>query len=296
MDYALLVPNWAPYDQETMIGLAQEAERLGYERIFFTDHLMNPYGEASGFAEETVETWALLSYLAAATKTIRLGTGVTPMALRPPALLAKQVATIDRLSGGRIDFGIGTGWSEGSFGAIDTDFGDPASRKARLREGIDLILELWRSEGPVDFDGTYYRVHDAVIGPKPAQRPHPPLWVGGWRRNMLTITAEVGDGWIPWNRTVEFWEGARRRIRAEAEQLGRADDIVYGTGALVVPEAQAEAEMAQSHSEQPPLTTKTIKEWSDRYEEVGCELLMLMVLPDPRDSFAVLHQVAEQLM
>lgn len=296
MDYALLVPNWAPYDQDTMVDLTEEAERLGYRRIFFTDHLMNPYAGASGFAEETVETWSLLAYLAAATEKIRLGTGVTPMALRPPGLLAKQVATVDRLSGGRIDLGIGTGWSEGSFGAIDTDFGDPASRKARLREGVDLILELWESPEPVDFDGAYYRTRGAVIGPKPAQRPHPPLWVGGWRRNMLSLTAQVGSGWIPWNRTVEFWAAARERIRAEAEPLGRAEEIVYGAGVLVVPEEEAEAEMAQSHSEQPPLTRATIKAWSDRYEEVGCELLLIMVLPDPADAFAVLGQIAAELM
>jgi phthiodiolone/phenolphthiodiolone dimycocerosates ketoreductase len=279
-----------------MIDLAQESERLGYKRIFFTDHLMNPYGGTSGYAEETVETWALLAYLAAETETIRLGTGVSPMALRPPALLAKQVSTVDNLSGGRIDFGIGTGWSERSFGAIDTDFGDPASRKARLREGIDLILELWSSDTAVDFDGEYYKSHGAVIGPKPVQHPRPPLWVGGWRQNMLAITAEVGDGWIPWNRTVEFYEKALGQIRAQAEPLGRADDIVYGTGVLVVPEGGVDTEMAQSHSEQPPLTTKTIKEWSDRFEDVGCELLLMMVLPDPQDSHAVLHQVAEELM
>jgi alkanesulfonate monooxygenase SsuD/methylene tetrahydromethanopterin reductase-like flavin-dependent oxidoreductase (luciferase family) len=162
MEYALLVPNWAPYDQDVMIGLAVEAEKLGYERIFYTDHLMNPYRAAEGYAEETVEVWSLLSYLAAETEKIRLGTGVTPIALRPPALLAKQVATIDNLSGGRIDFGLGTGWSEGSFGAIDTDFGDPASRKARLREGIDLILKLWESDEPVAFAGDYYKSSGAV--------------------------------------------------------------------------------------------------------------------------------------
>jgi len=296
MEYTLLVPNWAPYDQDVMIELAVEAERLGYSRIFYTDHLMNPYRATEGYPEETVEVWALLSYLAAETETIRLGTGVTPIALRPPALLAKQVATADRLSNGRIDFGIGTGWSQGSFGVIDTDFGDPPSRKARLREGIDLILELWQSREPVAFDGEYYRSRGAVIGPGPVQRPHPPLWVGGWRRNMLEITADLGDGWIPWNRTVDFWAGAKDRIRARAAELGRADDIVYGTGLIVLPEAQAEAGVSQAHSEQPALTTKTIGEWAGRFEDAGCELLMLMVLPDPKDATAVLHQVAEELM
>jgi probable F420-dependent oxidoreductase len=296
MEYALLVPNWAPYDQELMIELTREAETLGYERIFFTDHLMNPYGGTAGYAEETVETMSLLAHLAAVTDRIRLGTGVTPMALRPPALVAKQVATIDNLSGGRLDFGIGTGWSEGSFGVIDTDFGDPASRKARLREAIDLIVELWESDEKVDFDGEYYKSRGAVIGPKPVQRPHPPLWIGGWRQNMLKITAEVGGGWIPWNRTVDFWENARRQIREQAEPLGRADDIVYGTGVLVVPEEDVGAEMAQSHSEQPALTKATIKEWSDRFEDAGCELLLMMVLPDPKDAKAILNQVAEELM
>jgi probable F420-dependent oxidoreductase len=296
MEYTLLVPNWAPYDQDVMIELAVEAEKLGYRRIFYTDHLMNPYRATEGYAEETVEVWSLLSYLAAETKTIRLGTGVTPIALRPPALLAKQVATADNLSGGRIDFGIGTGWSQGSFGVIDTDFGDPPSRKARLREGIDLILELWTSDEPVAFDGEYYKSSGAVIGPKPVQQPHPPLWVGGWRRNMLEITAEVGDGWIPWNRTVVFWAQAMGRIRERAGELGRADDITYGTGLIVLPESQADAGVSQAHSEQPALTIKTIGEWSDRFEDVGCELLMLMILPDPKDANAVLHQVAEQLM
>jgi probable F420-dependent oxidoreductase len=296
MEYALLVPNWAPYDQDVMIELAVEAEKLGYQRIFYTDHLMNPYRATEGYAEETVEVWALLSYLAAETEKIRLGTGVTPIALRPPALVAKQVATIDNLSRGRIDFGVGTGWSEGSFGVIDTDFGDPASRKARLREGIDLILELWESDEQVAFAGDYYRSSGAVIGPKPVQRPHPPLWVGGWRKNMLEITAEVGNGWIPWNRTVDFYAKGITRIRERATELGRAGDISYGAGLIVLPETEADVRISQAHSEQPALTTKTISEWSDRFEDVGCEVLFLMVLPDPKDANAVLHQVAEELM
>jgi probable F420-dependent oxidoreductase len=295
MRYALLVPNWAPYDQDLMIKLALEAEQLGYEQIFYTDHLMNPYGGTEGYAEETVETWALIAHLAARTERIRLGTGVTPMALRPPALVAKQVATIDRLSGGRIDFGIGTGWSEGSFGVIDTDFGDPASRKARLREGIDLILQLWESDEAVNFDGEYYRSQGAVIGPKPLQQPHPPLWIGGWRQNMLKITAEVGDGWIPWNRTTDFYANAKKQIREQAEPLGRADDITYGTGVIVVPDSEADAEMSQSHSEQPNVTPSTIGEWSERFEEAGAELFLMLVLP-AEESLPVLRKVAKELM
>jgi probable F420-dependent oxidoreductase len=277
-----------------MIRLALESEQLGYERIFFTDHLMNPYAKAEGYAEETVETWALISYLAARTSSIRLGTAVTPMALRPPALLAKQVATIDRLSGGRIDLGIGTGWSAGSFGAIDTDFGDGASRRARLREGIELILSLWGGE-TVQFDGRYYSAHDAVIAPKPLQQPHPPLWIGGRLRNMLTLTAELGAGWIPWNPTVEFYREARRQIVEQAEALGRAGEIVYGVGVMVVPERLAEARTAMSHTEQPNVTLSSLKEWSERYEEAGAELLAMLVMP-PEEALEVARHVARELM
>jgi alkanesulfonate monooxygenase SsuD/methylene tetrahydromethanopterin reductase-like flavin-dependent oxidoreductase (luciferase family) len=135
-----------------------------------------------------------------------------------------------------------------------------------------------------------------VIGPKPIQQPHPPLWVGGYRKNMLRITAEVGDGWIPFHCTVDFYANAVQQIRAQAEPLGRADEIVYGIGVFVVPEAEAKTELAQSHSEQPSLTPSTIKEWSDRFEEAGAQLLVMMVLPKPGDAFGVLHQVAEELM
>lgn len=294
MRYTLLVPNWAPYDQDLMVRLALECEQLGYERILFTDHLMNPYHGTEGYAEETVETWALISYLAGKTERLRLGTGVTPMALRPPALLAKQVATIDRLSAGRVDFGIGTGWSAGSFGVINTDFGDPASRKARLREGIDLILKLWEG-GEVDFDGEYYSAHNAVIGPKPLQQPHPPLWIGGWRQNMLTITAELGDGWIPWNRTVDFYANALRQIREQAEPLGRADKIIYGTAHMVVPDSQAEVETAMAHGEQPNVARSRIKEWAERYEEAGAEVFAMLVFP-PEEALDIARYVAKELM
>lgn len=296
MKYALLVPNWAPYDQATMIELALEAEALGYEHIFYTDHLMNPYGKSEGYAEETVEVWSLLAYLAGVTERIRIGTGVTPMALRPPALWAKQVATVDRLSGGRLDVGIGAGWSSGSFGAIDTDFGDAASRKARLREGIELVVRLWESEEPVDFHGRFYRTEGALIGPRPVQVPHPPIWIGGWRQNMLDLVAEVAQGWLPWNRPVDVYAEGARKIRARAEELGRAEEITYATGLVVVDEKDADRSLSQSHDGERSLTVATIGEWAGRYEEAGAELMLLMMLPDPDRALPMLQTVAEELM
>jgi probable F420-dependent oxidoreductase len=294
MRFALIVPNWAPYDQELMVRAAEEAEQLGYEHLFFTDHLMNPYAASQGFPEETVETWALIAHLAARTERIRLGTAVTPISLRPPALLAKQVATIDRLSGGRIDVGVGTGWSAGSYGVLDAGFGDPASRKARLREGIDLILRLW-TEDRVTLAGEHYAAQDAIVAPKPLQRPHPPLWVGGWRRHMLQLTAELGQGWLPWNRPVEVYGACLEQIRAQASTLGRADEIVLGTAMLVVPDRLADARLAMVHGDQPNVTRSRLTAVAETYEEAGAELFAMLVFP-PEDVLDIARHVARVLL
>ncbi len=112
---------------------------------------------------------------------------------------------------------------------------------------------------------------------------------------MLTLTAEYGDGWIPWNRTVEYYANALKEIREQAEPLGRADDIVFGAGVLMVPDQMAEQESAMSHSEQPNVTPSTLKEWSERYEEAGAELLVMLVQP-PEEALNVVRYVARELM
>jgi dimethylsulfone monooxygenase len=296
MEYAMLVPNWAPYDQDSMIELALEAEKLGYRRIFYTDHILNPYRKSEGYSEETVETWALLAYLAARTERIRLGTAVTPMALRPPALWAKQVAAVDRLSGGRLDVGIGAGWAAGSFGAIDADFGDAASRRARLREGIELVIKLWASEDGVDFDGRFYRTEGALIAPPPAQRPHPPVWLGGWRKNVRELVAELADGWLPWSRPVEFYAEAAAEIRERAAELGREGEIVFGSGVVVVPDDQADRKLSQSHRGQGNVTVSSLGAVADAYREAGAELMLVQMLPDPGDALGLLRTIASELM
>src|SRR5574337_1364249 len=108
MRFGLLVPNWAPYDQQRMIDVALEAEQLGFEHVFYTDHLMNPYGPRMNLPERTVEVWSLIAHLVGRTSRLRFGTAVTPISLRHPALLAKVVATVDNLSNGRITIGVGT--------------------------------------------------------------------------------------------------------------------------------------------------------------------------------------------
>jgi probable F420-dependent oxidoreductase len=294
MRYAVVVPNWAPFDQELMLRLALEAEALGYDHLFYTDHLMNPYAEAAGLAETTVEAWSLISHVAAKTSRIRLGTAVTPIGVRPPALLAKQVATIDNLSGGRIDLGVGTGWAKGSFEAIDVAFGTKETRAARMQEGLELMLRLW-TEPAVDFTGEYYACKNAVVAPRPVQQPYPPLWVGGWRPYILELTARLGDGWIPWNRPIDVYAQCLQDIRQQAQALGRADRITYGTGVLVLPDRLRDEPLAMVHGDPPNVTVSTITPSVEAYAEAGAELFAVFPFP-AEDALQTVRQFAKLML
>ena len=281
--------------------LAAFVEERGFESLVFAEHTHIPASRESPYPgggdlprkyTATLDLFVALTASAVATTRLRVGSGIALVIQRDPIITAKETASIDVLSGGRFEFGVGAGWNREEMSNHGTD---PRTRMRLFAERVEAVKTIW-TEQEATFHGEFVNFDRIFCEPKPVQRPHPPLWVGGWRRNMLEITAEVGDGWIPWNRTVDFWAQAMGRIRERASELGRANDITYGTGLIVLPEAQADAGVSQAHSDQPALTIKTIGEWSERFADVGCELLMLMILPDPRDATAVLHQVAEELM
>jgi probable F420-dependent oxidoreductase len=290
MKYAVIVPNWAPFDQDLMLRMAEEVEALGFDHLFFTDHLMNPYAESEGFAEETVEAWSLISHVAARTSTIRIGTAVTPMSLRPPALLAKQVATIDNLSGGRIDVGVGTGWSGGSYGVINAGFDVPKTRKSRMRESLELIIKLW-TEDVVNYEGNHYAAQDAVVAPKPLQKPHPPLWIGGWRPHMQTLTAQLGQGWIPWNRPLDFYAEALESVRTQATEIGRLDEIVLGHATMVLPDRMRDERLAMIHGDPPNNTISGVGDAIESYSNVGAQLFAMLPFP-ATDALEMVRQFA----
>jgi probable F420-dependent oxidoreductase len=170
--------------------MAVKAEELGYDTFLVTDHFM-----LSG-TNDHPDVWALLPYLAAKTNRIRLGTCVTPLTFRNPAILAKTIAVCDNLSNGRITLGAGFGWYQPEFEAFSRWEG-PRERIAHSREALRLMLRLWEDEAPVDFDGRFIRARGAVVGPKPLQKPHPPILWGGHLPMSLKTAAEYADGWMP---------------------------------------------------------------------------------------------------
>jgi F420-dependent oxidoreductase-like protein len=181
-----------PQDGKTykeIVETAKAAEDLGFNSFWLFDHFM-PF--LVGKKKDYLEAWTTLSSLAAETSSIRLGTLVTCVSYRNPALLAKISSTIDVLSGGRLEFGIGAGWYSAEYEAYGYPFPRAGVRLAQLKEAISIIKGMW-THPQFTFEGRYYTVRDAVCEPKPLQTPHPPVLIGGSRPKMLQLMAEEAD-------------------------------------------------------------------------------------------------------
>ncbi len=172
--------------------MAVLSEELGYNGYFMADHYNLP-----GSFQDCLEPFTTLSYLAAKTKQISLGTIVTPVPRYFPPQLAKIVAHLDHLSEGRIILGIGAGWHPPEFKTYcqDQTFYDSSQRVERTIEGMKLIFKLW-TEKRVTFKGKYYSLKRAILEPKPFQKPYPPIWSGGSGDYMLRMAAKHFDGWV----------------------------------------------------------------------------------------------------
>jgi alkanesulfonate monooxygenase SsuD/methylene tetrahydromethanopterin reductase-like flavin-dependent oxidoreductase (luciferase family) len=208
----------------------QLADKLGFWGAVIPDHYM--WAEAFGQPQKdsTVESWIALTYLAAKTQKIKLGTIVTPIPFRPPAMLAKMVATMDVLSSGRSILGVGAGWSQTEFEGYST-WDDPKTRVAKTQEGVELILQLWQKP-QVDFKGKYYHAKGAILDPKPVQKPHPPLMFGGVGTRMLQLAGQYSDicHIPPWvNVTMEK---ARSIVKQEARRFHREGKIAFAAGSV----------------------------------------------------------------
>ncbi len=172
---------------------AQRAEELGFDWFSVMDHLIQipPVGEAD---EPFMEGWTTLAALAATTSKIRLATLVTSVAYRNPALLAKMAAGVDIISRGRLTFGFGAGWYYQEYGQYGYEFPErPAVRIRQMEDALRLIKTMWTEERAT-YHGKYFRVDEAILEPKPVQKPHPPIMIGGSGEQLtLRALARVGD-------------------------------------------------------------------------------------------------------
>jgi probable F420-dependent oxidoreductase len=185
-----------PLRFDTVVAWAQAAERAGFDSIWLSDHLRWDIAKYGGPPDDSglFEPLVTLGALARLTTTVRLGTLVLLEALRPPAVLAKSLATLDRISDGRLDIGIGAGWYEPDYTAIGRALPAPGERIARLGESLRIVTTLLEGEA-VEFEGRYHSVRGARLLPGPIQTPRPPVFVGGKGDRLLRTVARHADGW-----------------------------------------------------------------------------------------------------
>jgi probable F420-dependent oxidoreductase len=176
-----------------VVRAAMLAEELGFYGIALAEHLLIPEHDRQAFGATWQEPLMVAAAVAAATRRIRIRTNVLVLPYHHPVRLAKQIASLDELSGGRITLGVGTGWMEWEFRQLGADW---ERRGAYTDEALRLIYALW-SEDIAAFQGEFFRLSEAVAYPKPVQKPRPPVWIGGMGGRSRRRAVEFGDGWQP---------------------------------------------------------------------------------------------------
>jgi probable F420-dependent oxidoreductase len=206
---------------------AQAVEGLGYRHFLAYDHVLSAdVANRPGWSGYTLddpfhEVFVLLGFVAGLTTSLELVTGVLILPQRQTALVAKQAAEVDVLSGGRLRLGVGVGWNAVEYEGLSKDFGD---RGARSEEQIALLRALWAAPS-ITFEGRWEKVVEAGLAPLPVQRPIP-IWIGGYAEATLRRVGQIGDGWFPWRQPDDTMRAAVERLRGYAIEVGRDPNAI----------------------------------------------------------------------
>jgi len=215
------------------IRYAIMAERCGFDAVTLPDHLFNPLTKRI-FQKPPWEVFAMLATIGARTHRVMLAPAVVDPARRHPTLVAHAIATLDHITKGRIALGMGCGEAFNIAPLKDVTWDKPFTR---MKEAIILIKRLWDStfENPVSFAGEYFKVREAFLSFKPLQKPHPPIYVGGFGPKIRRLVGQLADGWIPWIYSPETYRKDLKEIEKSARQAGRSmDEIDTGVQVHVV--------------------------------------------------------------
>ena len=247
--YDFSFPDGAPLSWERLAGWARRAEEKGFDSVWVSDHFflsLRRYGGREDALYGSVEPLMALSAIAAVTDRVRLGTLVLGAGFRHPAMMAKSAVTIDHLSGGRLDLGLGAGWYEDEYRALGYDFGTLGERFSILEESVEVLALLFGEKEPVTWQGEHFQLDEAYCRPRSLQDPRPPLWVGGkGGPRLLRLVARRADGWnTVWAWTPEDYGDRSRALDRWCEREGRDPRSVRRSLGLytVVGESQPDVE------------------------------------------------------
>jgi alkanesulfonate monooxygenase len=240
--FGIAMRNFTKYPEmpsaQGLIEYGVRMEELGYESVWAWDHIL--LGVDPNFPIH--EALTILTAIAARTTKIKVGTGILVMPMRNPVILAKELATIDHISNGRLIVGAAVGWYKREFDSMGVEF---THRGKLMEQSLEIINRLW-TEDKVDGDYPPYKLRGAVLFPKPVQKPRPPLLIGGYVDAVLKRAATKGDGWLTYYYTAESFARVWAKVRGFAEEAGRNPDELISTNQLPIcvgPRAKVEAPM-----------------------------------------------------
>jgi F420-dependent oxidoreductase-like protein len=246
---------------DTLTAVWRIADDSGFDHCWDMDHFASLGGDDS---LDIFEAWTLLAGMAARTTRTRIGCSVTGNTYRHPAVLAKAAVTVDHLSGGRLEFGIGAGWAENEHTMLGLPFGTASDRADWLEEALPIIRSLW-TEARTTFAGEHYQLIDAVAEPKPVQTPHPPIWIGGTgRRRTLRMAAEHAAVW--------------NAPGGSPEQVAELSAVLDGHCAAI---GRDPAEIRRSVQIRVPADVSALSEQVRGFLAVGVTEIILIVAGDP---------------
>ena len=288
--------------------VAKRCEELGFSSIWLFDHMTTfPVVTEKPF----LECWTTLSALTQSTRKIRLGPLVSCNSFRHPSLLAKMAATVDVLSWGRLEFGIGAGWFKDEYKRYGYDFLPLGERVRQLDESLKIISGLWTQE-KFTFNGRYYRVSDAFCTPKPVQKPHPPIWIGGKGNMTLRLVAKYGDACNLSSMSPRECQERLEALEGYCEEYGRDPSrIIKSYMAITFLDEDLDSAKAKIRRYLEALPTKTVSnvdesfyskrivggpgectERIEEYEKAGIDYLILF-FPDISDE--ILTRFSEEV-
>ena len=282
MKFGIFAPLINPFaNSEYLQALGATAEDRGFESIWVAEHVLlfdeykskYPYASNGRIPVPTeaglLDPFIALSYLAAATNTIRLGTGICLVPQRNPVYTAKEVASLDWVSGGRFDLGIGVGWLAEEFEALDVPF---ENRGSRCRAYVDVMKTLW-SDPISEYSGEFYELAPTRQFPKPIQKPHPPIHFGGESNAALRRVADLGQGWYGFNLDPDQLN----------ERIGKLEALLGDRG-----RKRADVEISVC-----PYTLPASAELIQRYKDAGVDRVILVVSAmDPKSLVNELDEMA----
>ncbi len=261
--------------------LARAAEEAGFESVWVPEHLIMPVsmtgapntpheGEPPISASTPAyDPWVQIATMAAQTSTLRFGTNVYNIGLRHPFITARSVTTIDAVSGGRLEFGIGASWLSQEWQALELPF---ETRGRRVDETIRIIQRLF-SEEVVEHEGEFFRFQPVGFLPKPRQQPWPPMHIGGDSPAAMRRAAQLGEGWIPMQQSLETLPGNLQRIQAMRAEAGQTGPFQVTLGAQV-------ASVDDVH----------------RWEDAGATRLLVSPFTDPRQAAEGLRRFGDEVI